>query len=234
MDLDEFWGLIEQSRQETSDPDARLQWLQDQLARQPTAEIIDFQLWIDRLRRRVDTMHMWGAAYLIKDGFCSSDGFWYFQVWLIGLGREAFERAATNPDDLATIPEVRRLAGRSADDWSLHEWPSWELLDGVASRAYEQITGEEEGLYHAMVAQGHSSPNNPSPTDEPWDFEDPVQAAQRLPRLSRLFPLSDRATPDERIREAVDGLLAEQGLTEEDSTAEFPGPDAGHRPRKQS
>lgn len=78
---------------------------------------------------------MWGAAYLIKDGVCSSDGFWYFQVWLIGLGREAFERAVANPDNLASVSEVLRLAGRPADDWSLDEWPNWELLDSVASNA---------------------------------------------------------------------------------------------------
>lgn len=76
-----------------------------------------------------------GRGYLIKDGVCSSDGFWYFQVWLIGLGREAFERAVANPDNLASVSEVLRLAGRPADDWSLDEWPNWELLDSVASNA---------------------------------------------------------------------------------------------------
>jgi hypothetical protein len=190
MDLDAFWELIERSRQETSNPAARLQWLQEQLVRQPTVEIVDFQIWIDRLRRRVDTWLMWGAAYLIKDGVCSSDGFWYFQVWLIGLGREAFERAVANPD---SVPEVLRLAGRPADDWSLDEWPNWELLDSVASNAYEQLTGEAEGIYHAMEAQGHHGANLPHPADEPWDFDDPAETAQRLPRLSRLFPLSDTA-----------------------------------------
>lgn len=46
MDLDAFWELIERSRQETSSPAARLQWLQEQLVRQPTVEIVDFQIWI--------------------------------------------------------------------------------------------------------------------------------------------------------------------------------------------
>ena len=137
MDGDGFWELIERSRQETSDPHARLAWLQQQLAQQPTAEIVDFQVWLDRVRRRADTWDMWGAAYLICDSLCSGDGFWYFQVWLIGLGRDAFERAVTNPDNLAGLPEVLRLAGRPVDDWSHDDWPDWESLSYVAWEAYE-------------------------------------------------------------------------------------------------
>jgi hypothetical protein len=28
---------------------------------------------------------MWGAAWQIMQGFCSDDGFGYFQPWLVGL-----------------------------------------------------------------------------------------------------------------------------------------------------
>ncbi|MEU9018401.1 DUF4240 domain-containing protein [Actinomadura sp. NPDC048394] len=38
-------------------------------------------------RLRSDTYALWGAAYLIMDGLCSMDAFWYFQPWLIGHGR---------------------------------------------------------------------------------------------------------------------------------------------------
>lgn len=38
---------------------------------------------------------MWGAAWQITQGFCSDDVFWYFQPWLVGLGRGAFARVAT-------------------------------------------------------------------------------------------------------------------------------------------
>lgn len=120
MDVDGFWELIERSRQETSDPQARLRWL-ERLAQQPAAELVDFQVWLDRVRRRADTWPMWGAAYLICDSLCSGDGFWYFQVWLIGLGRQAFELAVADPDNLASLPEVLRLAGRPMDAWSNDE-----------------------------------------------------------------------------------------------------------------
>jgi hypothetical protein len=70
-----------------------------------------------------------------------------------------------------------------------------------------------------MEAEGHDIPSLPHPTDDPWDFQDPAEAARRFPRLSRLFPL-DPAMRVQRIREGAERFFAEQGLTEEDSTAE--------------
>jgi hypothetical protein len=227
MDVDAFWELIERSRQEAGDQDVRLGWLQRQLAQQPAAEIVDFQVWLDRIRRRADTWDMWGAAYLLCDSLCSGDGFWYFQVWLIGLGRDAFERAVADPDNLASLPEVVGLAGRPTAAWSGDEWPDWEALGCVAWAAYEQVTGEEEGIHAAMEARGHHSPADPDPTGERWDFEDPAEAAGRLPRLSWMFPLTDRATRDQRGREAFERLLAERGQTEEQFITEFLGRGAG-------
>jgi hypothetical protein len=34
---------------------------------------------LDTARRPIDTYAVWGAAYLLLDGLCSGDGFWYFQ-----------------------------------------------------------------------------------------------------------------------------------------------------------
>jgi Protein of unknown function (DUF4240) len=223
MDVDAFWELIERSRQETGDQDARLEWLQRQLAWQRTAEIVDFQVWLDRARRRADTWDMWGAAYLLCDSLCSGDGFWYFQVWLIGLGRDALERVVVDPDNLASLPEVVGLAGRPMGDWSSDDRPDWEALGSVAWAAYEQVTGEEEGIFDAMEPRGHHSPSDPDPTGQRWDFEDPAEAARRLPRLSWMFPLTDRATRDQRGREAFEHMLAARGQTEEEFIAEFHG-----------
>ena len=225
MELDGFWELIERSQEATSDQQARLQWLEVELARRPPAEIIDFYLWLDRTRRRADTWQMWGAAYLICDGLCSDDGFWYFQLWLVGLGREAFELAVEDPDNLAGVAEVVRLAGRPTDAWQPDEWPDWESLDYVAVEAYEQVTGSD--IHDAAVVRDHDWRSSPRPSDARWDFEDPVEAARRLPRLSWMFPLTDRATRDQRGREAFEGMLAERGQTEEEFIAQFLGPNAG-------
>jgi hypothetical protein len=52
------------------------------------------------------------ATHLICDGLCSDEGFFYFRLWLIGLGRDAFELAMAHPDNLASLPEVVALMGR--------------------------------------------------------------------------------------------------------------------------
>jgi Protein of unknown function (DUF4240) len=215
MDSDGFWELIERSRQETSDQLARLQWLQEQLARQPTAEIVDFQVWVDRLELRAYNWPLWGAAHLICDGLCSDDGFFYFRLWLIGLGREAFELAMAHPDNLAGLPEVVALMGRPMETWDRDEWPDWQGLHSVAWAAYEQVT-EGQDLYDAIEAGSDDRPLGPLPAGEGWNFDDAAEAELRLPRLSWMFPLTDQATRDQRGREAFEQLLAERGQTEEE------------------
>jgi hypothetical protein len=58
MDADAFWELIERSRQETSDQDARLEWLLEQLTRRPAAEIVDFQDWVGA---RTTLLSIWAS-----------------------------------------------------------------------------------------------------------------------------------------------------------------------------
>ncbi|GII20559.1 hypothetical protein Pme01_01560 [Planosporangium mesophilum] len=192
MEMDSFWDLIERSWRHTADPEERVEWLTGQLTRLPSDEIVAFQVWLERLHQWADSWRMWGAAYQICDGMCSEDGFWGFQSWLIGLGRDAFERVVAHPDALADVPQVRRLAGRGADGWAEHEWPEWESLDYVARRAYAQVTGEEDGFEEALEARGHDSSLSPEPAGERWDFEDTAEVARRFPRLARMFPLSPR------------------------------------------
>jgi hypothetical protein len=208
MEMDSFWDLIERSWRHTADPDERLEWLATQLVQLPPAEIVEFQVWLDRLHRWTDSWQLWGAAHQICDGLCSVDGFWYFQAWLVGLGREGFERVVAEPDALADVPQVRRLAGRGVDSWSEDEWPEWEALDYVAGRAYAQVTGEVEGFEEAIEARGHDSSLSPEPAGERWDFEDAAEVARRFPRLSRMFPPSAEADRGRTGREAYKQMLA--------------------------
>ncbi|MFI5752070.1 DUF4240 domain-containing protein [Streptomyces sp. NPDC051644] len=58
----------------------RLEELRERLAQLTLPEIVQFQVWLHRVRRQINTRAMWGAAELILDGFCSDDSSWYFQV----------------------------------------------------------------------------------------------------------------------------------------------------------
>ncbi|MEV4625195.1 DUF4240 domain-containing protein [Micromonospora sp. NPDC049523] len=204
MDIDGFWDLIERSAVPAGSPDDRLEWLTDRLAELPVAEIMDFPVRLDELRRRADTHLLWGAAYRICAGHCSDDGFHYFQAWLVGLGRDVFERVVRDPDELAEVPAVRRLAGRALRDWDDDEWPDWEGLDYVADTAYERVTDGSEELDEVLERDGFDVQLTPDPSDARWDVADPEEVAARFPRLARMFPL----TPEEEHRPAGRSTVA--------------------------
>src|SRR5690242_13732602 len=188
MDIVGFWLLLGRSARETTGPEQRCRWLEHRLSGVSPAHIVDFQVHLDTTRRPIDTYAMWGAASLIMGGLCSDDGFWYFQAWLIGQGQHWYQLAARNPDNLAAIPAVRGLAGRRLSQWAHEEWPEWEELDYVASRAHSHVTGQENSLDGALAARGHVSFSSPIPTDSAWDFGNLTEIQRRLPQLAGLFP----------------------------------------------
>ncbi|WDZ84808.1 DUF4240 domain-containing protein [Micromonospora cathayae] len=192
--LDDFWSLVEGSAAATDHPDGRLAWLTDQLAARPAPEVVDFAVRLDEVRRRADTWALWDAALRICGGLCSDDGFHYFQAWLVGLGRQTFERVVADPDALADVPQVRRLAGRRTADWADEEWPDWECLDYVARTAYERLTREPDGLDGAVDARGVERSFSPDPPGEAEDLRDPAAFARRFPRLAELFPVNRSVT----------------------------------------
>jgi hypothetical protein len=186
-DTGRFWTVIEGSSAVAKGQRKRAEWLTGQLALLPVPEIVEFGLHLAMRRKRVDTHLMWGAAWNIEQGWCSSDGFYYFQPWLVGLGRDVFEQVASDPDSLADVPQVRRLAGRPRSSWADDEWPDWELLNHVARKACQRITGEEDRLFKALESRGLHFACYPTPGDDPWDYNDPGQLRARLPRLTALL-----------------------------------------------
>lgn len=187
MDIDEFWHLIEQSARETEGKEARLRWLHERLARRSATDIIDFASWMQETRRRADTYLTWGAARALHlvGGL---DSVWYFHMWLVGLGRETFERVTSNPDTLAEIPEVRRFLAMQRDRTPRtdEDWPEFEELDYVAGKAWRQATGKDwDALADALEARGHVLDSLPNPTDEAWDLDDEEESVRRLPRSNR-------------------------------------------------
>ncbi|WP_426503969.1 DUF4240 domain-containing protein [Dactylosporangium sp. McL0621] len=107
-----------------------------------------------------DTADLWGAAYQIMDGRCSGAGFRAFEHWIVtALDPDTAARVRAEPDALADVPEIRRLAGRETGDWAAEEWP--------------------QRTPPAPVAE---------PAGAAWDFDDPREVARRLPRIGRMFP----------------------------------------------
>lgn len=182
MDLNAFWALVESSAAEARDQDDRLKRLTTALAALPRTEVVEFAVRLDEVRRRVDTWAHWHAAYVICGGLCSDDGFFYFQAWLAGQGREAFEAVAASPDALASLPHVRLLASRGGvHAWADDDWPDWEGLDHVAAEAFDGDLDAE------LASRGLELLVSPEPPGEQWDFADPAEISARIPRLGTLF-----------------------------------------------
>jgi hypothetical protein len=177
--IDDFWGLIERSAEHAGDE--RAEWLIQRLAELPVDDIIDFETHLAAQRRRVDTWLMWDAANMVMDDHCSTDSFFYFQPWLVGLGRTSFERVAADPDALADVPAIRAIAGRSFQEWGDDEWPEWESLNYVALEACELVSDED--LDTTLESRGLARVCDPEPDDDP---RGQAERAALLPRLAAL------------------------------------------------
>jgi hypothetical protein len=196
MDIDAFWQLIADSREHAPGRAARARYLERRLAALAPDGIVAFQAFLDQACDRAFTWDLWGAAARIFGGWCSDDGFEYFRLWLIGLGRVTFERAVAVPDSLAAVPAVQRLAGRRRHEWNDdEEWPGWETLDYAAARAYDLVTGTDdecgEDFHAAVESQMAGTALRRRPQGERWDAADEPAAALKIPELAASFPLND-------------------------------------------
>ncbi|MGH3862010.1 DUF4240 domain-containing protein [Actinokineospora sp.] len=187
MTDDAFWLLIERAAEQAGDRDEQAEWLAEELTRLPVEQIVGFQVQLSAHRSRADTWDLWAAARVIMGDFCSDEGFWAFQLWLLGLGHHTFDRVVAEPDLLAEVEPVRALAAKPIHTWSESDWPSWESLDYAAATAHQDATGRELGLEKALSNAGIDLPLTPVPADVDWNPADPAEVAARLPRLSLLF-----------------------------------------------
>jgi len=192
VDIDSFWKLIEECRRQAQGPDERLAWLRGALARRSLAEVVQFQVRLDGVTHEAFTWDLWAAADRIFGGWCSDDGFCYFGLWMVGLGRDAFSRALADPDSLADVPEVQCLMGRPREMWN-DDWPEWESLDYVAMEAYRGLTGVDdfcsEAFYEDVEAEHGDGEGSSGPLGQRWDVRSEDGAARKLPRLSVMLPL---------------------------------------------
>jgi len=168
MTNDQFWALVASSKAASGGTfDGYLQALVWRLSKLRPEEILDFQRIFDEYMDQAYSWDLWGAAYVIGGG-CSDDGFTDFRSWLISLGREIYEQALVTPDSLA---EVALGPGAEEDAF-------FEEFAYVASRAYEQKTGQE------MTYCRRSHPSEP--TGQRWAEHGP-ELSHRFPRLSAKY-----------------------------------------------
>lgn len=165
MDETDFWQIIDETRDASDgDPDEQADLLVEVLVQLTPDDVIDFARLFEARFQRAYRHDLWAAAHLLLDG-ASEDTFDYFRCWLIGQGREVFEGALAEPDDLADLlPEFDEEEDGEAED-----------LGYAADEAYERLTGLP------LPEVGGRPPARPS--GAPLDFDDPDAMAKRFPRL---------------------------------------------------
>jgi len=107
MDGRQFWKIIDASRQQADGDDhAQIEALREQLRTLPVEEIVSFHEHFRECEAAANRNDLYAAATII-DGFwvfwVSDDSFEYFRYWLIAQGRQVFEDALRDPENLADV-----------------------------------------------------------------------------------------------------------------------------------
>src|SRR5712692_7091584 len=94
VDETQFWELIDKSRAAADgDSEKQSDLLARDLAKWPIADIFDFEDIFRSLINKSYMAELWAAAFVIEGFPCSDDSFSSCQEWLVGQGKEIFEKA---------------------------------------------------------------------------------------------------------------------------------------------
>lgn len=170
MTSEQFWQLLDS----THGIEDRVAALSEGLTQLPAEEIVQFRVLLDDLLQSAHLVDLWGAAHLIQGG-CSEEDFAYFREGLLGLGRKTFEAAIQEPDALADL-----LPGKM----DLTEIPAFEEAPLQAWVAKTSLTADD---YYSAVDFVDSGERNVDEEGEHWDFSDPEELHERLPRLAAKY-----------------------------------------------
>ena len=166
MKRKEFWELIGTTHSASKgDPDRQAELLVYELIRLPEAEIIDYQEILDDLQAEAYIAELWEMAYILDMG-CSDDGFMDFRAWLIGQGKDIFEKALADPNSLVDVVEVGQITKSMA-------------LLYVAQHAYELKAGSDDATIPSRI--------RPSPQLKGTPSEDEAAILERFPRATTKF-----------------------------------------------
>ena len=173
METDEFWVLIDAAREGAGgDLEQQAELLTQALGRLAADDIVSFDAHFRATRAHGYTWDLWAVGSLAAGGM-SDDAFLDFRAYLIGRGREIWERAVADPDSI-TDDLDRHLNGEAIG--------ASEGLAYAAARAYEQSTGSEIPALGAPSDDTDDEPDEPAePVGMPWSEDRPSDLAERFP-----------------------------------------------------
>jgi hypothetical protein len=155
VEVDEFWAVIEHSREsgETSSVGLSAS-LAALLTGRSRDDLIAFAEIFHRQSFRAHREDLWAAAEVIA-GEMGDSSFIEVRSWLVSLGRQRFERAIQDPDSLADVP----------DAWA-GDISSFEIYAGAVLDAWEQ-THEGQLPAHPGLDFDFDDPDDRGSPDDP-------------------------------------------------------------------
>jgi Protein of unknown function (DUF4240) len=165
MDETEFWELIDGTREEADgDPEEQADLLVDRLVQLDPEAVLDFARHFESRVNRAYRWDLWGAATVLL-GTSGEEAFDAFRCWLIGQGREVYEGAVHEPDELAGL----------VPDFDEEVDGDGEELGYAADEAHEALTG--------APLPDLALPTPETPEGSPFDLNDPTTLSTRYPHL---------------------------------------------------
>ncbi|MGC4050728.1 MAG: DUF4240 domain-containing protein [Paludibaculum sp.] len=126
-------------------------------------EVSDFGLAFHERICDLNRWRVWGAGYLIAGGM-SDDGFRYFRAWIIGKGKDVFEVAMREPDELGPFVDNPEVENELLEYVPVNILERRGVQEDPRDRSGRQVDGE--------------------PTGDPFDEE---TIADSYPKLAALF-----------------------------------------------
>jgi hypothetical protein len=168
--LDEtvFWNIVDLSLKNSKNQDEQESYLVKEIEKLTPKEMIGFRLRTDKLLYDTYNSEMWCAGYIMNGG-CSDDGFEYFRNWIISRGKETYNNAKENPDNL--ISEY--IEGEDYYDF--------ESFWYVALTAFNNKTGKD--LYDYIADDFKTNEGNYPQFEFNWKEEEPESMKTICPRL---------------------------------------------------
>jgi hypothetical protein len=157
-----FWGIIDEARRggvTSADPKV----LSQVLSFLSDGEVSAFGHMFYKKLCELNSWRLWAAGYVIAGGM-SDDSFHYFRSWIIGKGKNVFDIAMKDPDEIGPW-----IDNRGVDN---------ELLEYVATEIMEKRGGEDP----RDLSDSHP---DEMPRGQAFE-EDTVRKV--CPKLASLFP----------------------------------------------
>ncbi|WP_313581381.1 DUF4240 domain-containing protein [Chishuiella sp.] len=176
LEEDFFWQIIEDSLEQANNLQEQKYTLAKELNNLVADDIVGFQLRLENYLFSLHNPEIWCAACIMNDD-TDPKHFYYFKNWIVSQGRELYERAIANPDELAYYFDE----GFNDDD--LYEF---EGFNQVTDEIFMMRINKPIQDYIDESSLILFTENSPKPEFD-WDDENMLNLQIFCPRLYKIF-----------------------------------------------